>query len=110
MRACIVELAKIAPLMTTLLAASAVDVASTQLGTNRAKQRETTAKGVFREYLKHAFDHPQFATPDYAKLRQAPDEYEKYSWFVAYLLWTSEEMLRYADSYGKDTTWKRNVQ
>src|SRR5579863_5176231 len=101
------ELAKVAPILTALVATFGFGVALTQLARNQRNQRETTAKNIFREYLKLAFDHPDFATPNYQKLAQTPEQLEKYAWFVAYLLWACEEMLQFAS---KDQIWQNNLQ
>ena len=76
------------------------------LRSNQKNQRESTAKSVFREYLRLAFEHSDLAEPDYQKLQAQPDKYKKYSWFVAHLLWACEEILRYEE--GK--IWKENLQ
>lgn len=101
------ELPKVAPILTALVATFGFGVALTQLARNQRNQRETTAKNIFREYLKLALDHPDFATPNYQKLAQTPEQLEKYAWFVAYLLWACEEMLQFA---GKDQIWQNNLQ
>jgi hypothetical protein len=106
MWACLVEFAKIAPIITALVAAGGVSVAIGQLRSNQKNQRESTAKSVFREYLRLAFEHSDLAEPDYQKLRAQPDKYKKYSWFVAHLLWACEEILRYE----KGEIWKENLQ
>jgi hypothetical protein len=77
---CLVELAKVAPIITALVAALGVYVAFTQLRNNRVNQRETTAKGIFREYLKLAFENPQFAEPNYQELKKDREEFSRYSW------------------------------
>ena len=76
------------------------------LRSNQKNQRESTAKSVFREHLRLAFEHSDLAEPDYQKLQAQPDKYKKYSWFVAHLLWACEEILRYEE--GK--IWKENLQ
>ena len=58
--------AQIAPGFTPIVALIAVLVAWRQLALNRANQRETTAKAIFRDYLKLAFDNPDLAAGDYA--------------------------------------------
>jgi hypothetical protein len=84
-----------------------VYVAFTQLRNNRVNQRETTAKGIFREYLKLAFENPQFAEPNYQELKKDSETFSRYSWFVAYLLWSSEEIMRFAT---KKDLWEKNIQ
>jgi hypothetical protein len=52
---------QVAPGFTPLVALFAVLVAWRQLALNRENQRETTAKSIFREYLKLAFENPDLA-------------------------------------------------
>ncbi|MFB9263583.1 hypothetical protein ACFFWD_10420 [Bradyrhizobium erythrophlei] len=99
------EWAVIAPGFTPIVALIAALVAWRQLRLNRINQRETTAKGVFREYLKLAFDNPDLARGDRSKL--ARERLEKYEWFVAYMLWATEELLEFAK---KDPVWCDNMR
>jgi len=105
MWACLVEFAKIAPIITALVAVGGVSIAICQLRSNQKNQRESTAKSIFREYLRLAFEHSDLAKPNYQKLA-AQDRLEEYSWFVAHLLWACEEMLQYP----KGELWKKNLQ
>jgi hypothetical protein len=77
-----------------------------QIEADHQEQGESTAKSIFREYLRLAFEHPDLAEPDYPKLAAEPDKYKKYSWFVAHLLWACEEILQYE----KGEIWKKNLQ
>jgi len=77
-----------------------------QIEADHQEQGESTAKSIFREYLRLAFEHPDLAAPDYPKLAAEPDKYQKYSWFVAHLLWACEEILQYE----KGEIWKKNLQ
>jgi hypothetical protein len=77
----------------------ALFVARGQLILNRKNQRETTAKATFREFLKLCVQHPDLAsgTPE-------PGREDEYEWFIAYLLWTCEEILESAA-----TEWENNL-
>jgi len=101
----LVEFAKIAPIITALVAVGGVSIAICQLRSNQKNQRESTAKSIFREYLRLAFEHSDLAKPNYQKLA-AQDRLEEYSWFVAHLLWACEEMLQYP----MGELWKKNLQ
>ena len=101
----LVEFAKIAPIITAAVAFFGVSVAILQLRSNQRNQRESTAKSIFREYLRLAFEHSDLAKPNYQKLA-AQDRLEEYSWFVAHLLWACEEMLQYP----MGELWKKNLQ
>jgi len=105
MWAYLVEFAKIAPIITALVAVGGVSIAICQLRSNQKNQRESTAKSIFREYLRLAFEHSDLAKPNYQKLA-AQDRLEEYSWFVAHLLWACEEMLQYP----MGELWKKNLQ
>jgi hypothetical protein len=97
---------QIAPSVTPFVALFAIMVAWRQLALNRANQRETTAKAIFREYLKLAFEHPDLAAGDYQLLLKNGRKQE-YEWFVGYFLWAAEEILDYANN---DATWQFNIQ
>jgi hypothetical protein len=97
--------AQIAPGLTPLVALFAVLVAWRQLTLNRENERETTAKSVFREYLKLAFENPDLAEGNYAALITGGKR-DKYEWFVGYFLWAAEEILAYARN---DTIWRDNL-
>jgi hypothetical protein len=102
-----VDWARIAPGITPFVALLAVIFAWRQLRNNRVNQCETTAKGIFREYLKLAFEKPEFAEPDYNDLMSDSKTRAKYELFIAYLLWSCEEILRYAKN---DAIWRANLQ
>jgi hypothetical protein len=89
----------LAQIATPIVAAVAVFVAWVQLRRNRTNQRETTAKGIWREYLRLALEYPEFARGNF----QTSDK-PRYEWFVNYLLWGSEEILEF------DPTWEANVR
>ena len=65
MWAWLVEFAKIAPIITALVAVGGVSIAICQLRSNQKNQRESTAKSIFREYLRLAFEYSDLANPNY---------------------------------------------
>ena len=97
---------QIAPGLTPLIALFAVLVAWRQLALNRTNQRETTAKAIFREYLKLAFEHPDFAAGNYERIVKN-GKLLQYTWFVGYFLWAAEEILEYARN---EAEWRENLQ
>jgi hypothetical protein len=99
------RLVQIAPAITSVVALFGVGVACVQLYFNRANQRETTAKAIFRDYLKLAFENPDLAAGNYQSL--SLERQQKYEWFVGYFLWGAEEILDYAK---KDKLWKLNLE
>jgi hypothetical protein len=101
------DAAAIAPDFTLIVAVLAFFVASIglvvarrQLILNRQNQRETTAKATFREFLKLCVQHP-----DLADGKPPPDKQDEYEWFVAYLLWTAEEILEFSPD-----DWSANLR
>ena len=78
------------PCVALLAAIAAALFAWWQLKLARANQRETTAKTIFREYLKLTIEYPQFAAGGYHEHKGA--ERERYKWFVANFLWGAEEI------------------
>jgi hypothetical protein len=101
--------AEIAPGLTPCVALLATIAAALfawwQLKLGRTNQRETTAKTIFREYLKLTLEYPQFAVGGYHEHEGI--ERERYKWFVANFLWGAEEILSFA---GDDNVWKQNLQ
>jgi hypothetical protein len=91
--------------LTSAVALLAVLVAWRQLTLNRVNQRETTAKTTFREYLKLAVQHPEFACADYKDLSDV--ERERYEWLVGYLLWSIEELLEFKAG---DDVWTKSLR
>ncbi|MGJ4957746.1 hypothetical protein ACQR1H_19035 [Bradyrhizobium sp. HKCCYLRH2015] len=93
------EWAKLAPLVTALVAVVAVAIAWRQFHLNRQNQRETTANATFREFLKLCVQYPDLADgkPSINK--------DKYEWFVAHFLWAAEELLE----FDRDE-WEKNLK
>jgi len=89
----------IAPFVTLV---AACGFAWWQINIARGNQRETTAKTIFREYLKLTIEHADFAAVKFKK-----DQREQYKWFVANFLWAAEEILAFAKG---DNVWKRNLE
>ena len=99
------QAARVAPFLTAVVAVAAFFVAWRQLRLNRRNQRETTAKAIWREYLKLAFEYPKLASGNIHKM--SPDEFSKYEWFIGHLLWGVEEVLFFSD---KDQIWQENIR
>jgi hypothetical protein len=92
--------AEIAPGFTPIVAIIGLGLAVWQLWLIRTNQRETTAKGTFREFLKLCVQ-----APDFANGKPSPGKESEYEWFVAYFLWAAEDILKYSP---KD--WEKNLQ
>jgi len=100
------KLGGIATVVATLVAISATLVAIWALRTARSSQSEATAKDIYRDYLKLAFDHPEIASDfDKDELLHNKEKYEKYQWFVAFLLTSCDEIVRISP----DDTWRRAI-
>ena len=64
-------------------------------------QREANAKGLYRDYLKVAFENTELASPT-ADLSQN----EKYQWFVAFMLNSCDEIIAIAPN---SKMWKKVI-
>ena len=82
------KIGNIAQVFIAVLATLALIFAYLQIMSARRAQREATAKDLYRDYLKLAFEHPDLAIPD-----SNQPLCEKYSWFVAILLNAYDEIL-----------------
>jgi hypothetical protein len=83
-----------AAVVTSCLALIAGVVAIAQLRANRRVQREASAYEIFRDYMKLAFDHPQYSRPDFQAISKDPRSLEQYSWYVGCLLWAADEVIQ----------------
>lgn len=64
----------------------------------RAEGRSTAAKALYKDYLKLAFDEPEYALATYKSVESSPNraedlKYEKYQNYVSYMLFAVEEIL-----------------
>jgi hypothetical protein len=75
----------------------------------RSSQREATAKDIYRDYLKLAFDNPEFANPAEGGWKDKGEwiKDEKYRWFVTFMLNSCDEISR---SKPRDKTWRKVIQ
>ncbi len=55
--------------------------------------RVISAKETYRGYLDKALDYPAFANPSIAAEPLSEEEFERYEWFVSYLLNSCDEIL-----------------
>ncbi|WP_065935524.1 hypothetical protein [Pseudomonas sp. 34 E 7] len=89
----------ISSLLTFLVAVAAAGVAYNQLNESRV----AAAKSIYREYLSMALSHPQFSAASYPfnnpKLYslEAGKDLEQYENYVAYLIFSAEEVLEVDD-------------
>ena len=78
----------LATVATAIVAGIALIFAAKQIAAGKASQREATAKDIYRDYLKLAFENPDFAHPG----DRAFKEDNKYRWFVAFMLNSCDEI------------------
>jgi hypothetical protein len=97
---CAKSWAEIAPGFTPIVALIGLGLACWQLWLIRTNQRETTAKGTFREFLKLCVQ-----SPDLANGKPSSGKESEYEWFVAYFLWAAEDILKYSPK-----GWEENLQ
>ena len=90
---------EIGTIISLILSAVAVCFSVFGLHQNLEFQRENTAKSVYRDYLQMAVKNPKLAGAEVGLTDQ-------YKWFVAYFLWASEEVLKYASN---DTGWRETI-
>jgi hypothetical protein len=82
------KLGALATVATATIAVIALIFAAKQIAAGKASQREATAKDIYRDYLKLAFEHPDFAYPGERDLKQD----NEYRWFVAFMLNSCDEI------------------
>ncbi len=73
----------------------------------RESQREATAKDIYRDYLKLAFQHPRFANPRQFEDVGDLNKKEEYRWFVAFMLNCCDEI---ACTHSKNKGWRTTVR
>lgn len=102
------ELSAYSTFATAVTAIVAVVVAFMQILISKKESRLGIAKGIYKDYLMYAFANPQFSSasypldePRFDTFRKNSDEYEKYEFFVSYLLFAAEEVLELTkNNYG----------
>ena len=108
------KLGGLATVGTLVVALCALVFASIQIRETRDSQREATAKGIYGDYLKLAFDNPKYSNPtkflnvanggwkDQGEWMQD----ERYRWFVAIMLNSCDEI---SSSNPGDTIWQKAI-
>jgi hypothetical protein len=93
--------AQIASAVVSLLALGAIYL---QVQANFKRERENSAREIYRGYLQMAVQHPQLAYPENAAAIAAMGREDKarYGWFVSYLLYTCEQILA---TFPEDRGW-----
>jgi hypothetical protein len=83
-----------------IFAGVALCVAAFQLRATRLEARRSMAHQIYKDYLKLAFENPQFSAASYPKksprfitISKQSEEYEQYEFFVSNLLFACEGIL-----------------
>lgn len=100
-------LVAISNIVIAVLAMLAAVIAIKQLKTSQSESRITTAKTAYQEYLKLCFDYPMFADGNESEIKINADDYKKYRWFVAKMLYSFEQII---ESLGDDKGWEDTIQ
>lgn len=75
-----------------------------QLDEIKDNNRATSARQVYLAYADIQFKYPQYADPDYVKLKSSAKEVlSQYQAYVAYMLYACGEVLQ---AFPKDSEWK----
>lgn len=84
----LIDVSKIAPLVTTLILAVSVTIAFIQLRNARRVENERHAHAIWTEYMNQCLKYPKFAYPrnHISKILEDSDELNHYEWFVGYML------------------------
>ena len=98
------KLGNLAQVALAVTAIVALGLAYLQIRFAQLSQRETTAKEIYRDYLRLAFEYPMLASPDDNNQKIIQDY--KYRWFVAVMLNACEEILA---SSRNDPAWQEVV-
>ena len=92
----------------TIIGVAGIWVAYQQWKSGIRSQQESTALGIFKDYLQLALTYPDLAspTPDLHKgHRQSPD-FRRYQWFVSVMLFACEQIVSLQPD---DTAWRASV-
>jgi len=79
-----------------------------QLNEIRTNNRAASARQVYLAYMDLEFRNPQFAAPDYDKIKTADrDTRSRYETFASYLLYACEEALA---AFGIQSEWRNSCE
>jgi hypothetical protein len=82
-----------------LLALGTVVTVKWQMDAAARLQKEQSARDIYREYLNISMSKPEFAEPDYCQIAASPRQYAGYESYIAYLLYTSEQVFALGDGW-----------
>lgn len=110
------RLRDLAVLLSAIAALIGAPVAYLRIRAYRLARQELIAKDLYKSYIMLAVDHPDLAYPatrtiDYPKCQfdASREKFEKYEWFISYLLMTASEILN-LETEGKNWRGLMRVQ
>lgn len=83
----------IAALITASVAVAALIAIPMQIRATAELQAKQSARDIYREFVALSVREPQFAQPEYCEIKEQPQQLTAYSYYVEYLLYTSEQVL-----------------
>jgi hypothetical protein len=79
-----------------------------QLSEIRHNNRATGARQVYLAYTDLNFKHPEYALPDFDKLKSGDRAvFERYKSFVSYLLYACDEVM---NAFPKEPEWRKSCE
>ncbi len=104
------DIGGIATAVAAFLAFCAAIIAAWQLLAAKYEARNSLVKSNYKDYLRLAFEFPRFSSPSYPTtnppyyaIESNPAEFERYEFYVSYLLFAAEEIL---DFKRNDEIWR----
>jgi hypothetical protein len=108
------DLSAFATIATAAVAVLALIIAITQILVGKHEARLAVAKSIYKDYLALAMQNPQFSSASYPienprlhEFSKDRDDYEKYEFYVSYLLFAVEEILHLTKN---SPEWKSGLQ
>lgn len=80
--------------------------AKKQLESAKSESRRATAYAAYENYLQLCFENQTFAYGDMKEITKNADEYSKYRWFIAKMLFSFEQVL---EACKDDDKWKTTI-
>jgi hypothetical protein len=88
-----------AQMVSAFMAVAGIGALMLQLNAIRGNGREATAQQIYLNYVRVALDYPQFAQPDYPRIKAGDEQDQtRYRWFVYLLMSACDEILENVDS------------
>lgn len=94
------ELSAYATMATAIVAVIALFIAIIQILVGKHEARLGVAKSIYKDYLAIAMQNPRFSSASYPinspmihEISKDHEEYERYEFYVSYLLFAAEEIL-----------------